>query len=64
MRLLYVYRTPDKRPAIKVTNWIVYADCIYYRPIVFLKANQPVSTFDNWIKVGELVQIGKPNEDK
>lgn len=60
MRLLYVYRTPDKNSRIKATNWIVYADHIYLKSVFFLKSRQPVSTFDNWIKVCELVQIGKP----
>lgn len=64
MRLLYVYRTPNKRSTTKVTNWIVYAERIYFKSVFFYNSHQPISTFDNWIKVGELVQIGKPNEYK
>ena len=60
MRLLYTYRTPEGKSVSKITTWITYSERIYFNSVKFYSSQQPISTFDNWFKVGELVQIGKP----
>lgn len=63
MKLLYTFKTPEGKSVSKVTTWVVYSERIYFNSVKFYSSQQPISTFDNWIKTGELVQIGKPNED-
>lgn len=60
MRLLYTCKTPDVRSVSKLTTWLVYTECIYFNYVIFYNSPQPITTFNNWLKSGELVRIEKP----
>ena len=60
MKLIHVYHSAEKPANITSTPWFTYANHIYFKSIFLIKSISSKSVLDEWIKRGELVQIGKP----